>query len=87
MGNYIASNVFTNAYRVLRSTGEVPGGFRWYHEGDDRDPQEQLASDGLEFSAQGRASAEQFLNADALADLITVDEPNGDDSNDLDESV
>lgn len=78
VGNYIANTEVENAYRVLRSTGEVPAGFRWYNEDDDRDPQELLASEGLEFSAQGRASTEQFLDAEALADLI-ADEDNGDD--------
>ena len=72
VGTYIANNVLPNAYRVMRATGEIPEGFRWYDESDTRNPQELLASEGIEFSASGHASRAQFLDAEDLSELLEI---------------
>ncbi|MDK8811151.1 DUF262 domain-containing protein [Corynebacterium sp. MSK035] len=72
VGTYIANNVLPNAYRVMRASGEIPEGFRWYDESDTRNPQELLASEGIEFSASGHASRAQFLDAEDLSELLEI---------------
>ena len=72
VGTYIANTELPNAYRVMRSTGEIPKGFRWYDENDTRSPRELLISEGVEFSSNGRASKAQFLDAEALSQLLEV---------------
>ena len=71
VGTYIANTEIPNAYRVMRSSGQIPPAFRWYDEDDTRDPQALLESEGIEFSASGAASREQFLDAEALMELVT----------------
>lgn len=56
----------------MRATGEIPEGFRWYDESDTRNPQELLASEGIEFSASGHASRAQFLDAEDLSELLEI---------------
>ncbi len=59
-----------NAYRVLTSEGAISPNFRWLDPGDERDPQDVLRNEGVEFDAQGRANQHQRLRASDLAALI-----------------
>lgn len=81
MGTYIANTDLPNAYRVMRSSGQIPPAFRWYDEDDTRDPQALLESEGIEFSASGAASREQFLDAEAVMDLVADAEVSDCDTN------
>ena len=78
VGTYIANTEIPNAYRVMRSSGQIPPAFRWYDEDDTRDPQALLESEGIEFSASGAASREQFLDAEALSQLISAPDTSND---------
>lgn len=80
VGTYLANNEAPTAYRVLRSSGHVPSEFRWIDENDTRDPRALLEAEGIEFSASGAASREQFLDAEALSQLVSTPEtPNDGD--------
>ena len=66
-----------NAYRVLNADGSLPeeGMLNAAYRGSDL--RRQLAREGLEFDAQGRAAQAQRLTADALKELLAAreDEP------------
>jgi alkylated DNA nucleotide flippase Atl1 len=59
----------TNAYRVLTADGSVSTNFDWGDPEDDRDVEQVLAAEGIEF-ADGRAAADRRLTASELAALI-----------------
>ena len=78
VGTYIANTDLPNAYRVMRSSGHIPPEFRWIDEDDTRDPRALLEAEGVEFSASGAASRAQFLDAEALSQLISAPETSND---------
>ena len=69
-GNFLAANPVPNAYRVLRSSGEVSNSFRWLDEEATLTPAEALEQDGIHFDARGRAVQEQRLRTDDLVSLL-----------------
>ncbi|MDP3892080.1 MAG: DUF1524 domain-containing protein [Nocardioides sp.] len=70
VGNHLpACQQCANAHRVLTSDGRVAESFRWTDPGDDRDPAQLLAEDGIHV-VEGRADQSQRLRGDALASLV-----------------
>ncbi|ART21140.1 hypothetical protein CBE89_06210 [Corynebacterium striatum] len=69
-GNFLAANPVLNAYRVLRSSGEVSNSFRWLDEETTLTPAEALEQDGIHFDVRGRAAQEQRLRTDDLVSLL-----------------
>lgn len=65
----ITTHVMQGAWRVLQTGGTISPGFRWLDPQRTEDPRAYLASEGLTFDAEGRASAEQFIDARELVGL------------------
>ena len=59
-----------NAYRVLHADGSIPAEGMLQLPLPRHRPAPRLAGEGIEFDADGRASQEQRLTADALKDLL-----------------
>ena len=59
-----------NAYRVLNADGSIPVEGMLHASLSGTDLRHRLASEGIEFDADGRASQEQRLTADALKELL-----------------
>jgi alkylated DNA nucleotide flippase Atl1 len=80
VGNFVTGLAAgTNAYRVLSADGSVSPSFRWADASDDRDVEEVLAAEGVEFE-DGRASEAQQISAEELASI--VEGPGSDSSKD-----
>ena len=62
-----------NAWRVLQTGGTVSPGFRWFDPSRTDDPRDVLASEGVKFDEAGKASVEQFLTAQELADAAGLE--------------
>lgn len=62
-----------NAWRVLQTGGTVSPGFRWFDPSRTDDPREVLASEGVKFDESGKASREQFMTAQELADAAGLE--------------
>lgn len=69
----ITSNAMRGAWRVLQTGGTISPGFRWLDPGRTDDPRAYLESEGLVFDRDGRASAEQFIDAYDLAALAGLE--------------
>lgn len=93
VGVHLARIRVLNAYRVLKSTGEVSDGFRWTDPNEDRNVVDVLVADGIRFDESGRADPAQRLSARELAELLGLPgaedlgetEPESDDPADIDE--
>ncbi len=70
VGAYIGKNPIVNAYRVMRTSGEVAAGFHWEDGDDTRDVRELLVAEGIEFDERGRASQDRFLSAEELREMM-----------------
>ena len=70
VGNRLATYPSDNAHRVLKSNGKVSSEFRWIEPDRDDDPRILLEIEGIVFDSEGRASQQQRLSAEALAELL-----------------
>ena len=74
----ITTYLMQGAWRVLQTGGTISPGFRWLDPERTDDPRTHLQSEGLTFDDDGRAAAEQFIDARELAELAGLevgDEP------------
>jgi alkylated DNA nucleotide flippase Atl1 len=79
VGNHLSDNpAVAKAYRVLTVDGRVSEGFRWPDPADDRNPQEVLEADGLQFNERGLADPAARLTADDLQSLLGWFDPDDD---------
>lgn len=69
----LSSYPMPNAWRVLQTGGTISPGFRWLDPDRTEDPRDYLESEGLTFDDDGRASAEQFVAAEELAELTGLE--------------
>jgi alkylated DNA nucleotide flippase Atl1 len=73
----ITSDPMQGAWRVLQTGGTISPGFRWVEPDRSEDPREYLEAEGLKFDDDGRAFADQFLDAEELAVLSGLEiDPN-----------
>jgi alkylated DNA nucleotide flippase Atl1 len=75
VGQHLAKERVDNAWRVLTSDGTPSSQFAWLDAGRTETQQEVLESEGVQFAANGRASADQRLSADDLAELLGLEVP------------
>ncbi|MFI6778744.1 DUF262 domain-containing protein [Nocardia sp. NPDC050412] len=71
LGNWMRSHPAPNAHRVLSAQGSFAEGFRWIDPACIDDPRQMLESEGVRFSASGRAASGQRLTPAELANLST----------------
>ncbi|WP_394554620.1 DUF262 domain-containing protein [Agromyces sp. MMS24-JH15] len=72
LGQFLATKQVPGAHRVLQITGTVSPGFTWGPDSPNEgvDVHELLSQEGLEFDADGHASADQRLRVSELAESI-----------------
>jgi alkylated DNA nucleotide flippase Atl1 len=77
VGNFVADRgTGSNFHRVLSADSSVSPAFHWHDPGDDRNVQEVLTAEGVDFE-DARASHAQRITSNELASLI--DSANGDE--------
>lgn len=69
----ITTHAMQGAWRVLQAGGTISPGFRWLDPGRTDDPRTYLEAEGLTFDDEGRATVEQFLDAQELAALAGLE--------------
>jgi len=69
----ISAHVMQGAWRVLQAGGTISPGFHWLDPSRTDDPRGLLEAEGLTFDVDGRASAEQFIDARELARLTGLE--------------
>lgn len=74
LGVFLASNLVDGAWRVLQAAGTVSPGFRWTADSPHYgyDPMKVLEQEGVTFDEQQRASADRYLDVQALGRLIGI---------------
>lgn len=74
VGNHLSDHEVLNAHRVLRGDGAVADNFRWLDKNEIRSAREVLTSEGLEFTASGKASPAARLSLEQLLSLVEVED-------------
>ncbi|MCM0639524.1 DUF4268 domain-containing protein [Cellulomonas wangsupingiae] len=71
----ITTHLMQGAWRVLQTGGTISPGFRWLDPARTEEPRAYLEAEGLSFDGDGRADAEQFIDARELASLVGLEVP------------
>lgn len=75
VGTWARETQVEGAWRILTSGGMVSPGFAWNDPDRDDDPRAVLATEGVEFDADGRASLAQRVGVDVLLAALGTEEP------------
>lgn len=73
VGNHLADHQVLNAHRVLRGDGAVAENFRWLDPQEPRTAREVLTSEGLEFTASGKADPQVRMSVEDLLRLVETE--------------
>jgi alkylated DNA nucleotide flippase Atl1 len=73
VGTRLATTPTPHAHRVLQVGGAVSPNFKWLDPTRIDDPRDLLLAEGVHFDEQGRASEDQRVDVEALAQLIGMD--------------